>query len=49
METIKLKIETVNAVLNYLVEQPFKNVAQLITNIQKEAKELNEMEKTEEQ
>ena len=49
METIKLKIETVNAVLNYLVEQPFKNVAQLITNIQKEAKELNEMEKSEEQ
>lgn len=49
METIKLKIETVNAVLNYLVEQPFKNVAQLITNIQKEAKELNEMEKPEEQ
>ena len=48
METIKLKIETVNAVLNYLVEQPFKNVAQLITNIQKEAKELNEMEKSEE-
>lgn len=49
METIKLKIETVNAVLNYLVEQPFKNVAQLITNIQKEAKELNDMEKPEEQ
>lgn len=42
-QTIKLKLETVNVVLNYLSEQPFKDVANLISNIQKDAEELKEV------
>lgn len=34
--------------LNYLAEKPYKEVINIITAIQKDAKELNEMEKPEE-
>ena len=49
MEILKLKIETINAILNYMAEQPYKEVINIIAAIQKDAKELNEMEKPEEQ
>ena len=41
METIKIKIETANQVLEYLSKQPFKDVANLIAAIQKDAAESN--------
>ena len=48
MEKLKLKIETINAILNYMAEQPYKEVIHIISAIQTDAKELNEMEKPEE-
>lgn len=48
IEMLKLKIETINAILNYMAEQPYKEVINIIAAIQKDAKELNEMEKPEE-
>ena len=41
METIKIKISTANQILEYLAAQPFKDVANLISIIQKEVAELN--------
>lgn len=36
-ETIKLTVESVNQVLEYLATRPYNQVAQLINNIQKQA------------
>ena len=35
-ETIKLTVESVNHVLEYLATRPYNEVAQLINNIQKQ-------------
>ena len=48
MEKLKLKIETINAVLNYMAERPYKEVINIIAAIQNDAKELNEIDKPEE-
>ncbi|MCS2426133.1 hypothetical protein [Parabacteroides goldsteinii] len=34
METINLSVQTVQAILNYLAVQPYKDVAVLIANLQ---------------
>ena len=39
MEQIKLKTNTINKVLDYLAKQPFIEVYQLISEIQKEGEE----------
>jgi hypothetical protein len=39
METVKLSTQLVNALLQYLVQQPYVQVVNLIAQIQKEAQE----------
>lgn len=41
MEIIKIKVSTLNSVLEYLSRQPFKDVAGLISEVQKDFSELN--------
>lgn len=41
MEIIRIKVSTLNSVLEYLSRQPFKDVAGLISEVQKDFSELN--------
>jgi hypothetical protein len=47
MEKITLSAQLVNAILQYLGNQPFAHVANLINGIQEEAKNQVPIEKTE--
>ena len=46
MQTIPLKLETINAILSYLGSQPFNQVAGLINAVEAEAKAYAEEQAT---
>ncbi|RCW38677.1 hypothetical protein [Marinilabilia salmonicolor] len=46
-KVIKVEVEVLNNTLEYLSTQPFKEVAQLITGIQKSVQENNQPEQEE--
>lgn len=49
MNQVKISIETLNRVLNYLSERPYKDVADIITTIVTEVSKENSQNKVEEQ